>query len=438
MAIRAGLRPAKDGRAGLLLQGWLLGEQHMKNCDVAIVGGGLVGASLALALSKTKLSVALIEAAPPPNTRPAWDERCIALNAASQRIFSTLGVWDALAMSAEPILSTHISERGRFGVARFTAAEANLPALGYNVPVRAIGAQLWSSVQGLPGVETICPARVTALKTAEDSVALQLDSGPRARLKARLVVAADGAQSAVRSLLGLDAEMRDYAQSAIVTAIRPTRTHKGCAYERFTPDGPIAVLPKPDNVCSLVWTVPTARAEPLLALPDDVFLGEAQEIFGERLGRFLELGRRSAHPLSRVMSGQLNAGRVLLAGNAAQSLHPVAAQGFNLGLRDVAAIAELLADAADPGAPELLAEYESRRTRDRDLTSSFTDHLVRLFSNRVPGLRGLRHLGLLALDLLPPVKEAVMWQNLGYTAAPAMARAIDSSPLGGEGRVRGR
>ena len=399
--------------------------------DVAIVGGGLVGASLAVALSKTKLSVALVEAAPPPDSKPAWDERCIALNAASQRIFAALGVWDALAESSEPIASTHISERGRFGVARFTAPEAGLPALGYNIPVRAIGTELWNRAQGLHEVEIICPARVVALETSDDSVTLRLD-GKRAGLKARLVVAADGAQSATRKLLGLDAETRDYEQSAIVTAIRPSRSHKGCAYERFTPDGPIAILPKPNNACSLVWTVPTARADEFLALADGNFLRQAEETFGERLGRFTELGRRAAHPLSRVMSEKLSAPRVLLVGNAAQSLHPVAAQGFNLGLRDVAALAEVLADATDAGAPELLAEYERRRARDREITSGFTDHLVRLFSNRVPGLRGLRHLGLLALDLLPPVKKAVMWQNLGYISAPAAARSKVPSP-----RVRG-
>ncbi len=385
--------------------------------DVVIVGGGLVGASLALALSRTTHSIALIEAAPPPSGEPAWDERCIALNAASQKIYEAIGVWSDVAPSAEPILWTHISERGRFGVARFTAEEAGLPALGYNVPVRAIGQLLWQRLQKT-AVQIRAPARVADLQTRDDAVELALDAG-QPPLRAKLVIAADGAQSAIRQLLNLSAQTRDYGQQAIVTAVRTSRPHRGCAYERFTPEGPIALLPKPDGACSLVWTVPSARADEMLAWSDERFLQGAHDTFGERLGKFVALGRRAAFPLSQVLGEELSAPRILFAGNAAQSLHPVAAQGFNLGLRDVAAIAELLADAPDPGAPQVLTEYEQRRSRDRQTVSDFTDRLIRLFSNRVPGLRGLRHLGLLALDLVPAVKDAVMWQNLGFGALPA-------------------
>lgn len=398
----------------------------IREFDVAIVGGGLVGASLALALSRTPLRTALIEVAAPPQSQLRWDERCIAINAASQRIFAALEIWPALAPAAEPITSTHISERGRFGVARFAAEDAGLPALGYNVPLRAIGQTLWARLQGLGNVELICPARVEGL-TVGDATA-QADLGGGQGLKARLVVAADGANSAVRKLLGIEAQTRDYEQSAIVTAIKPARPHLGCAYERFTPDGPIAVLPKPDGACSLVWTVPTGKVAEMLAWSDEQFLVEAQEIFGERLGRFAQLGARTAYPLAQVVSKQLRAPRVLFAGNAAQSLHPVAAQGFNLGLRDVATLAELLAEADDPGAPELLNEYEQRRARDRETVAGFTDHLVRLFSNRVPGLRGLRHLGLLAMDLAPPLKQAIMWQNLGFGGISSAALTARQEP----------
>ena len=404
--------------------------------DVAIVGGGLVGASLAIALAPTGKRVALIEAAAPPSGEPSWDERCIAVNAASHRIFSALGVWEELAAFAEPIVSTHISERGRFGVARFTAQQAGLPALGYNIPVRALGQQLWSQAKKT-ATEVFCPAQLEGIDTGADAVSLRLKPEPSG-LSARLVVAADGAQSALRGLLGIGAETRDYGQHAIVTAVRPARAHAGCAYERFTPDGPIALLPKPEGACSLVWTVPSERVQMMLGWDEEKFMDEAQQAFGERLGVFKALGRRSAYPLSRVLNEQLTAPRVLFAGNAAQSLHPVAAQGFNLGLRDIAAIAELLADAPDAGSAELLKTYAQRRRHDREGTADFTDQLVRLFSNRVPGLSALRHLGLLVLDLAPPLKERVMWQNLGYRGAtPRMARASDPSPPGGEGRVRG-
>lgn len=399
--------------------------ESTETLDVAIVGGGLVGASLAAGLAPSGRRVALIEASAPPASAPSWDERCIAINHGSQRIFDALGVWDTLAPEAAPILSTHISEQDRFGVARFTASEAGLDALGYNVPLRALGQALWAQMLALGNTQLHCPARLESLAVADDAAELRLAGGET--LRARLVIAADGAGSRVRELLNVAHERRDYEQSAIVTAVRTLRAHRGCAYERFTPDGPIALLPKGSeaNRCSLVWTTPADQLETRMAWRDDEFIAHAEAAFGERLGAFTELGHRQSHPLVRVMSGQLCAPRVLFIGNAAQSLHPVAAQGFNLGLRDVAAVIEMLVEAeADCGADEHLQRYEASRARDRERVARFTDQIVRVFSNRVPGLRGLRHLGLLALDLAPPLKQAVMWQNLGLgTHTPRLARS---------------
>lgn len=413
--------------------------------DIVIVGGGLVGASLALALAPSGRRVALIETAPPPRSQPAWDERTIALNVASRRIYERLGLWPALAPETSAILATHISERGRFGVARFTADEAGEEALGWNVPVRALGAALWERVAAATNVEVRCPANVGGIEINGELVQVTVmpanagirsratDVDPRVRgndeiLRARLVVACDGAQSAIRQLLGIGAEERDYGQTAIVGAVRPERPHRGVAYERFTPDGPIAILPRPDDRCALVWTVPTAQAAAMLAWSDAEFLARLQDGFGHRLGRFLETGRRNGHALTRVLSDALTAPRVIFAGNAAQTLHPIAAQGFNLGLRDVATVAELAGAAPDPGAPDVLAAYERRRASERDTVSGFTDWLVRIFSNAIPGLRSTRHLGLLALDLLPAVKDAVMRQNLGFAGGtPALARGTHTS-----------
>lgn len=395
----------------------------MAEFDVAIVGGGLVGASLAVALAGSGKSIALIEAAEPAESRAAWDERTIAINAASRRIFEGLGVWPALEPEAEPILSTHISERGRFGVARFSAEEAGEPALGYNLPVRAIAAALKAAMAASARVTMLCPAMVRGIQAGAELAELQLDRGADRLVQCRLVVAADGAQSAIRLLLGIGAEERNYEQVAIVGAVRPERPHRGVAYERFTPDGPIALLPRPDGRCALVWTVPTAVAPGILAWDDATFLAQLEDRFGHRLGRLLEAGRRQGYPLRRVMSDRVTAPRVIFAGNAAQTLHPVAAQGFNLGLRDVATVAERVASAPDPGAAAVLAAYEASRTQDREQVAGFTDQLVRLFSNSVPGLRATRHLGLLALDLLPGIKNEVMRRNLGYGGeVPALAR----------------
>jgi len=391
--------------------------------DVAIVGGGLVGASLAVRLAGTALRVSLIEAATPPASAPNWDERCIALNDASHRILSSLGVWPALAADAEAITATHISEKGRFGSTRFTADEAGLAALGYNVPLRAIGAALSQAMANAPDLTVLQPARVTAISESADDVALTVvDGAGERRLRARLVVAADGAQSSIRELLGLIAQTRDYHQHAIVSAVRLSRPHHGVAYERFTPDGPMALIPKPDDAASLVWTVPSERVDDMLAWSDDDYLAAAQATFGGRLGRFTALGARRGWPLARVMSDTLVAGRTVFIGNAAQSLHPVAAQGFNLGLRDVANLAERIVGVGDCGDEVLLRDYAATRRSDRERVSGFTDLLVRAFSNRTPGLAQLRHWGLVAADLMPPVREALLRQHLGHLGLPSDVR----------------
>ncbi|MGQ0530014.1 MAG: 2-octaprenyl-6-methoxyphenyl hydroxylase [Panacagrimonas sp.] len=396
--------------------------------DVAIVGGGLVGCSLAVALATQRKRVALIEAFAAGDESPSWDERCIALNAASRRILDDMGLWEALAAHSTPILSTHISERGRFGAARFTAEQAGVPALGYNTPLRAINQLLWSSARAA-GVSVFCPARLSSLHTLADQVDLRLhtDTSDAVSLRTRLLVAADGARSAVRERLEIKAQTRDYGQSALVTAVRPQHAHGGVAYERFLDTGPLALLPKPDDAqghaCSLVWTLPTERIAEVMALDDAAFRMRAHTEFGERVGHFMALGRRQTYPLMRVMSERISAPRTVLIGNAAQSLHPVAAQGFNLGLRDAATLAELLDSAADPGQDGVLTEYVARRTQDRDRVSAFTDQLVRVFSNRAPGLRGLRHLGLLLLELDTPARHGILRQNLGFgTALPQRAR----------------
>lgn len=393
----------------------------MSDYHVAIVGGALTGASLAAALRGGGKRVVLIETAAPASVgdgEPTWDERCIALNDASVRILEALGLWPRLSAVAAPIRATHVSERGRFGVIRYTAAEAGLPALGYNVPLRTLGGALWTTLAD-GAVDILQPARVIAVRPEASRVQLEIESGADTRsLSARLVVAADGARSSVRAQLGIGASTRDYAQHAIVSAVRLSRPHRGIAYERFTADGPVALIPKPGDAASLVWTLPSARADALLEASAAEYLAQAQQAFGDRLGRFIALGRRWAFPLSRVLSATLTAPRAVFVGNAAQSLHPVAAQGFNLGLRDVATLAELIAKADDPGLPEVLEAYSARREQDRRAVAGFTDLMVRTFSNRLPGLSQSRHWGLLAVDLLPPLRRRVLQQHLGHLGLP--------------------
>jgi 2-octaprenyl-6-methoxyphenol hydroxylase len=334
--------------------------------DIAIVGGGMVGASLAVALEGLGVRMALIEAVPhDAASQPSFDERTTALSNGSRRILETLGVWPAVSASATPIRKIHVSDQGHFGFARVDAAEQGLRAMGYVVPNRALGAALWSALAPSASVRVFCPAQVLRVTPGEQSVELSIaEGGVESTIDARLIVAADGAQSIVRSAFGVAAEVRDYEQTAVITAVLPQRFHDYVAYERFTDSGPLALLPLADGRCTLVLTLGPAQAELAMSWSDEEFLAEVQRRFGFRLGRFLKVGRRVAYPLSLTRSNRTSAGRCVIIGNAAQGLHPVAGMGFNLGLRDVASLAELVAERrnaqdADLGGGRMQSEYDA-------------------------------------------------------------------------------
>jgi len=421
--------------------------------DVAIVGGGMVGASLAVALAPLGLKIVLIEAvAYDSASQPSFDERTTALSNASRRILETLGVWRDVQSAATPIRKIHVSDRGRFGFARIDAAEQGLEAMGYVVPNRALGAALWSRIQENRSIRVHCPAQVSNVAAGADSVQLQVagtlpggaaacaevagagvvDGAAGAAIDARLIVAADGVQSAVRAAFGVGAQSRDYEQTAVITTVLPQRFHDHVAYERFTDSGPLALLPLEGGRCALVLTLDRAAAEAAMSWSDVEFLGELQRRFGFRLGRFLKVGRRSQYPLSLTRALRTSAQRCAIVGNAAQALHPVAGMGFNLGLRDVASLAEIIADHRhepqfDAGAAGSLAEYDAWRAADRRGVIAFTDGLVRLFASPLRTARGLRNAGLLAFDLLPPAKAALSLLSTGArpgARVPKLARGV--------------
>ena len=398
--------------------------------DVAIVGGGMVGASLAVALAPLKLSVALIEAIPHNATaQPSFDERTTALSNGSRRILETIGVWPALNELATPIAKIHVSDQGRFGFARIDAREQGLSAMGYVVPNRALGRALWSRLSSTD-IKIFCPAEVSLLSVNDRAVNIEIAAaGAKTAIDAKLIVAADGAQSVVRSAFGIAAEVRDYDQTAVITTVLPQRFHDNVAYERFTPSGPLALLPLDGGRCTLVLTLSKDAAQSALAWSDAQFLAEVQRRFGFRLGRFLKVGRRVPYPLSLTQSERTSAQRCVIIGNAAQGLHPVAGMGFNLGLRDVASLAELIAEnarsGADPGGAKLLSEYDAWRSADRGGVIAFTDGLVRTFSNPSSLVARLRNLGLLAFDLLPPAKSALSRLSTGGGGrVPKLARGV--------------
>jgi 2-octaprenyl-6-methoxyphenol hydroxylase len=414
------------------------GAAGAPECDVAIVGGGMVGASLALALAPLGLKVTLVEAVlPEEDSQPSFDERTIALSNGTRRIFQGLGVWDEILRGATPIRQIHVSDRGRFGTARLSAAEQGVPALGFVAETRAVGAALWRRLRLSPVTRLIAPARVVGSETLADRVVLRLEGADGARsLTARLVVAADGARSIVRQQAGVDAERWDYGQTAIITNVVTERFHDYTAYERFTPTGPLALLPIADGRCVVVWTLEPAAAEETLALDDATFLARLQDRFGWRLGRLTRVGKRLSYPLALTRADALDAPRVVMIGNAAQGLHPIAGQGFNLGLRDAATLAEVLSDHANEGGTDagesvVLERYADWRRSDRHALIAFTDGLVRLFGNPFAPVRAARSLGLMLFDVTPAAKTAMARLSLGFAGRlPRLARGLPLRPAG--------
>jgi 2-octaprenyl-6-methoxyphenol hydroxylase len=402
-------------------------------CDVAIVGGGMVGLSLAAALRELPLDVLVIEPVPPGSeTQPSFDERTTALSNGSRRILEGVGAWPRVAAEATPIRRIHVSDRGAFAFARLTAEEQGVPALGYTLANRVLGEALAETCRDAPRLGILCPARVTRVEPGEDRAALAVEGAWTGTVHARLVVAADGAKSAVRAAFGIDATVWDYEQHAVIANVVPEKFHEFVAYERFTPDGPIALLPLADGRCTIVWTLAPEEAARVLELEEHEFLRRLQDRFGYRLGRLLRVGRPHAYPLSLTRSQRQVAPRGVIIGNAAQGLHPIAGQGFNLGLRDVATLAEVIADdvtarggSADPGAASVLDRFADWRRADRRTVIAFTDGLVRLFGNPLGAVRAARGVSLLLFDLVPPVKQAFARVTMGLAGKlPRLSRGV--------------
>ena len=388
--------------------------------DVLIIGGGLVGASLAIALDGSGLRIALAEAVPPRVDRQAsHDERNLALARATVNALDALGVWPHVAVRATPIRRIHVSRQGEFGAARLDAARHGVDAFGAVLPARELGNGLLARLDACRDLTRYAPARLTAIAPAANDVEATLDcAGATVTVRCRLLVGADGTGSFVRSAAGIETDNVDYAQTAFVTTVLPEQDLDGCAFERFTASGPVAVLPLTERRAGIVLSVPAADASRVAALDDGGFIDLLHERFGYRLGRFRRPGRRVSYPLQRVQALRLTAPRVALAGNAAQTLHPIGAQGFNLGLRDALTLAELLAGdggaVADPGAPDLLVQYAERRRADREGTAAMSDALARWTANEAPPLKVLRTLGLVALDRIAPLQGALVRRGMGF------------------------
>ncbi|MDW7748744.1 2-octaprenyl-6-methoxyphenyl hydroxylase [Halomonas sp.] len=391
--------------------------------DIAIIGGGLVGASLGCALAalveRAGLRVAVIEAAtlPPQQAgpwQPSFDARASAIAGGSARHFASLGVWDRMAEMAAPIRTIHVSERGRLGVTRLRAAELGVEALGHVIPNAWMGRVLHGRLSELP-LAWHCPARVEAIHPVADGHRLQLSDG--SALEAGLTVLADGGRSGLKERLGIESHERSYDQVALIASVEVSRPHGGVAYERFTPAGPIALLPLQGQAMELVWTHARGEEGRRLDLSDGDFLAELQQAFGDRAGHFRRVGRRHAYPLSLITARETARPGLAVLGNAAHALHPVAGQGFNLALRGVmdlvAAIEAGIERDESPGSPAVLQDFEARRDADRSKVIRFSDGLVRLFGVDMPLLSHARGAGLVGLNLMGPLRRGLARRAMG-------------------------
>ncbi len=395
----------------------------------------MVGSSLALALAPLGLRVAMIEPVPrSAATQPSFDDRSTALSRSTQRMYEAMDLWDGIVAAATPILKIHISDKGRFGFSHIDADEQGVEALGYVVINRVLGAVLQAALTEVENLDVLCPARIVSAKLSPDQavVTIETDAGEPCELTCDLLVAADGTNSAVREMIGITAKQTAYGQRAIIGNLQPEKPLNNCAYERFTDSGPLALLPIADQRAAFVWNVAEQDAEHVLALDDRGFLAEIQQAFGYRLGTFSRVGKRASYPLVLNKAYRLTAQRAVLVGNAAHGLHPVAAQGLNLGLRDVAALCDCIADASngtaesvDIGDPLVLEHYSTWRRSDQKKLVGFTDGIVRLFGHSSRSVRLLRNIGMLGFDLIPGVRSTFAKHTMGLAGRlPRLSRGV--------------
>jgi len=400
--------------------------------DVVIVGGGLIGASLACALAPAALDAAMIEAVPfQSDAQPSYDEKMLSLAPASMRILDGIGVWPAIeSHGVTPIERIHVSDRGHWGKTRLSAAEFGVPALGYVVPARVIGMSLVQRLTDTGAARLYCPAKVTGIETDADGVTVWVEQeGTTGRIRARLAVLADGGASATRDMLGIETRTRDYGQTAILCTVTPDAPLANTAFERFTDTGPLAMLPTTGSRCAVVWAVGNDEVDRITGYSDDEFRRRLQARFGDWLGALNAPSRRRAYPLKLIEVPEPVQQRALIIGNAAHTIHPVAGQGFNLGLRDAAVLTEILAVQAahdgDVGRAAVLRSYRDWRRRDVRNTTRFTDGLIRVFANELPPLVAGRNIALAALNHCPPAKRFLVKRTMGLGGRlPRLTRGL--------------
>ncbi len=385
--------------------------------DVVIAGGGMTGATLAIALAQLAPAgrpwrIALIEAHQPQPAHPGFDGRAIALAAGSVEALQQLKLWSSWLPAAHAIRHIHVSEQGHAGRVTLDAEEFQQPALGYVLELAVAGQRLYEQLALYANISHFCPSKLTACVQSADSVTLTLSSGEQ--ITTRLLVGADGAQSILQAQLNLPVKLHDFQQSAIITTLQTEQAVAARAWERFTPHGPLALLPLGEQTYSVVWCQSHENAQQAMQLTEAEFTRQLQQAFGFKAGRFVHSGARAVYPLALRYLTQSTHHRVVLLGNAAHQLHPVAGQGFNLAMRDIMALRDCLQQVIDPGAYSVLQQYWQPRKDDQQRTIWFTSALASLFADPALPLLIARQSGLLLMNHIPALKNALVQQALGY------------------------
>ncbi|MFV9996571.1 MAG: 2-octaprenyl-6-methoxyphenyl hydroxylase [Arsenophonus endosymbiont of Dermacentor nuttalli] len=387
---------------------------------VIIVGGGMAGASLALAisaLSQGKVQVSLIEASLPDKAHPGFDSRTIALAYGTCQQFNQIGIWHGLKKYVTPITDILVSEYGHAGAVNINAKDYSLPALGYVIELHEVGNYLFEQLKKTPDVELYCPDEVIAVERSIDHVSVKLTRGKV--LTGQLLVAADGSYSMIGKAGQIEWQRESYQQCAVIANVLTSAAPHGRAFERFTQYGPLAMLPMSKGRSSLVWCHPVEKQLHIMQWCDNQFIAELQKWFGWRLGEIKAVSQRYCFPLLLSQTKRLISHRLALVGNAAQTLHPIAGQGFNLGMRDVMVLANIISEVAnhggDIGAYSVLMQYQMRRTDDRQSTIKLTDNLVHLFANNHLIFAIGRNVGLMAMETLPLIRDILARQAMGQS-----------------------
>ena len=412
-----------------------MNSTEIKKFDVVIAGGGMIGIAMALSLSSLDLKIAVVERIKRTSKeQPSFDDRSTALSRSSQNMFEAMGIWEKIKKASTPINKIHVSEKGQFGFSHICSEEQQVEALGYVIINRVLGGVMNSELENKENIKIFCPYEVESFSEGKTECNVSLKSNDKKKNKieitSQLLIAASGANSGLHQLLGINSNVINYQQDAIIGNVMTDIPIENRAFERFYSEGSIAFLPLANNRSAFIWVLPNKNSEQMMITSDDDFLGLLQKEFGLRLGKFSDLGNRVKYSLKLTKALRLHSKRAVLVGNAANSLHPIAAQGFNLGLRDVATLSDciyegIINEEFETNIGKLLNKYSAWRKPDHEKLTYFTDGLVRLFDSKSHSMSILRRAGMVGFDIIPGFRRLFVRHTMGLAGKlPRLSRGI--------------